>query len=212
MNGVLIAQNMEHLKVARNIQYLNNMNIPTMIVLHSSDVRKSIQPAQFNSINNYHKEQGFPVSSLGIYVGYHALIEQGKVIECRLPTDEGAHCNQQKNGKSINFQSLGACVSGDYDVEKMSPEDYDALRQQVWAWQAKYNIPNSEVYFHRHFNTLKTCAGLLLTDEWLKGLLKQPNAVPSATCVAEKAELEVELSTWKRAYQWIDDILKSKFK
>lgn len=163
-----------------------SQNIPKFIIIHCSDVSYQRQPDQFNAINQYHRdERRFPISSLGLYVGYHRLIDDGVNIQCRLDTDIGAHCNQQENGLSLNFQSLGICVSGDFDSEVMKRIDYDLLEKQIWAWQDQYKIPNENVRFHRYYAKDKTCPGLLLNAKWLSDLLKRPQTVPTASCTVE---------------------------
>jgi hypothetical protein len=163
------------------------INNPKYIIFHTSDVSYGISNNQYFSINTYHRDvRQFPVSSLGIYVGYHRLITGGKNIQCRLDTDEGAHCNQVKDGVSMNFQSLGVCIGFDGDVEYPTQADAIMLRDQIWAWQEKYNIPIDRVLFHRDFATNKTCPGKLITRDWLYQLLKKVPKVPMSELVIEK--------------------------
>lgn len=163
-----------------------SQNIPRFCIIHCSDVSYKTNPMQYTAINRYHRDvRGFPESSIGSFVGYHRLIDNGINIQCRLDTDVGAHCNQQENGLSLNFQSLGICVSGDFDIEPMKPSDYFLLQEQVWKWQDQYNIPDGNVRFHRYYAKDKTCPGLLLNAEWLAKLLKRSKAVPTASCVSE---------------------------
>jgi len=156
------------------------MNKPTYIIIHHSAVEESKLFNQLNSINNYHRDaRAFPVSSLGLHVGYHSLITGGKNYKCKKDTDDGAHCNQKVGGVSINFQSLGVCVGFNGDVETMSDIHYGLLKKQIWEWQEKYKIPNEKVVFHRHFATYKSCPGSLLDDTWLEKLLTKEPEAPS---------------------------------
>ena len=152
-------------------------NTPKKILIHCSDVSYKTIPDQFKSVNAYHRdERGFPVSSLGIYVGYHRFITGGKNYKCREDSDEGAHCNQLLDGVSLNFQSLGVCIGFDGDVEYPSADEYALLRKQVHDWQDRYNIADSNVEFHRTYTPWKTCPGKLIGNEWLKNLLqREPN-------------------------------------
>lgn len=164
------------------------MNEPKYIIIHCSDVSRLAASDQFKSIDNYHKGQYFPISSLGYYVGYHSLITGGKNYKCRLDSDVGAHCNQQIEGKSLNFQSLGVCIGFDGDVEYPDGTQYKLLQDQVWTWQKQYNIPNDRVKLHREFATSKTCPGSLITKEWLAGLLAYPQPVtkPVEQCIKQE--------------------------
>lgn len=136
-------------------------------------------PDQFVSVNSYHEQEGFTVSTLGIYVGYHRLITGGKNYKCREDLEHGCHTNQVVNGKSMNWQSLGICIGFNGDVEMPTLEDLNLFVNQVHQWQQKYNIPNANVLFHRQFNTQKTCPGALITQAWLVNNLWP--VVPPAT-------------------------------
>lgn len=147
------------------------MNTPKYIVIHSTDVSWTKNRDQFLAVDNYHKGKDYPKSSLGYYVGYHRLITGGKNYPAKEDVEVGAHTNQVENGRSINLQSLGICVGFDGDVEYPHPDDYKLLQEQIWSWQEKYNISDEKVVFHRHFNTAKTCPGMLLGPEWKEELL-----------------------------------------
>lgn len=179
------------------------------IVIHCSDVGQNAVYDQFKSINEYHRDaRGFPISSLGIYCGYHALITGGKNYQCRLDSDVGAHCNQGYDGKtvfpagsglalSMNFQSLGVCVGFSGDSETMSNTHYNLLQEQVWKWQDAYGISNDKVFFHRKFNTDKTCPGSLLNQAWLDKLLTRnvisiPAVLPTEPCTEEHDTIEAQ--------------------
>jgi N-acetylmuramoyl-L-alanine amidase len=149
------------------------MNHPEKIIIHCSDVSSRKSSNQLDSINQYHKTRGFPLSRLGYYVGYHVLITGGKLYHTRLETEEGAHTVGE------NLRSLGICVGFDGDVEYPTPEDYILLQRQVWRWQEMYAIPDDKVFYHRAFNTSKSCPGSLLGVEWKANLLRRtPVAKP----------------------------------
>lgn len=154
------------------------INKPLNIIIHCTDYSYRILKDQFIACNQWHKDRYFTLSSLGYYGGYHRIITGGKNYQYRLDTDEGCHCNQQENGVSMNFQSLGICIGFDGDVELPTIEDYKLLQEQVWKWQDIYNIPSTKVYFHRHYSKEKTCPGSLITDQWLKDLLTRPLPLP----------------------------------
>lgn len=156
-------------------------NNPTAIVIHCSDVSYLRVPDQFRSINSYHRdEREFPVSTLGIYVGYQRLITGGKNYKCREDNEEGAHTNQTLDSKSMNVQSLGICVGFDGDVEYPRADDYALLKAQVRIWQDTYGIPDTRVFYHRHFATDKTCPGSLLQADWMAALLDRGAPEPKA--------------------------------
>ena len=205
-----------------------NSNQPKFLVLHCSDVSHNTNPHQLISIDRYHRdERGFPKSSLGFWVGYHYLIDSDKEYQCRADTDEGAHCNQGYDGKTIyqpgaydntkiksmNFQSIGICWSGDGDIEYPTPIQYGLLQKRIWALQDKWKIPNENVKYHRYFSKGKTCAGSLLTDEWLATLLIRPVETPippkpiDRTCLAQEAEIK----QLKERLKWYEIVLNFFF-
>ncbi len=169
---------------------------------------------QFVACNGWHRDRAFPVSSLGLFIGYHRLITGGVNYKCRLETDEGSHCNQKEDGVSMNFQSLGVCVGFDGDVEFPTTADYALLQKQIWEWQDFYKIPNDRVRFHRYYAKDKTCPGSLITDQWLKDLLTRPAPVsttPSSTaCIVQErtiAAQKVEISMYKKLIDSLKKLL-----
>jgi hypothetical protein len=188
------------------------MNTPKYIIVHCSDTSYAISKSQFNQINNYHRdERGFPRSSLGFYVGYHKLITGGKVYQARLDSDEGAHCNQVRNGMSMNFQSLGICIGFDGDIEMPTLADAIMMRDEVWAWQDKYNIPTTNILFHRDFAKDKTCPGSLITREWLENLLRRtkvaiPTPPPAPVIPAPPATFTIDIPMLK----WLITFLRER--
>lgn len=190
-------------------------NYPKYIVIHCSDVSYRKLFDQFDNINNYHRDvKEFPISDLGFYVGYHALItgnaktQKYAIYKCKNDDEVGSHCNQGYDGinayspgsgiaLSMNFQSLGICMGFDGDIEMPPPDMYDLLRKQVWQWQDAYKIPSEKVFFHNFFTgKAKTCPGTLITDQWLKDLLTRPLPISidpkQNQCVDEKVVIDIQ--------------------
>jgi len=186
-------------------------NNPKYILIHCSDIGENVLYDQFNNINTYHRdERSFPRSSLGNYVGYHALITGGRLYTCKTDQDEGAHCNQVVDGLSMNFQSLGVCVGFDGDIEYMSAKHYEILQEVVWRWQDAYNIPNERVQFHRDYASWKTCPGTLITKEWLKMLLTRPPTNPPQKielCLEENAIIKKQTEEIKTLKDLLNSII-----
>lgn len=190
-------------------------NNPKYIICHCTDYPRSKMPDQFLACNNWHKDREFPLSSLGYYIGYHRLITGEKNYQARLDNDEGAHCNQQVNGLSLNFQSLGVCVGFDGDIEPLTSMEYALLQKQVWDWQDLYKIPNENVKFHRFYATEKTCPGSLITDAWLKTLLTRPVVVTNISlkpienmCISQEMEikeLKAKITWFQEIFNWITE-------
>ncbi len=189
-----------------------NKNTPKYILIHCTDHPRSKIFDQFVSCNQWHKDRGFPISSKGLYIGYHRLITGDKNYECRADTDEGAHCNQQVNGVLLNVHSLGVCIGFDGDVEEMTAMEYALLQKQIFEWQDKYKITDDNVRFHRDFAVGKTCPGSIITKAWLKNLLVRPVVFQAPEkpvenmCIAQEkiiAEQKEKLAWYESIFQWI---------
>lgn len=182
-------------------------NTPKYIVIHCSDVSYDLNPNQYFGIDRYHEERGFPLSSLGRHGGYHILIEADTAateLRYREDWEIGAHCNDIVDGKSMNEQSLGICLTMDGDIEFPKPAQTERLRARLKEWQEKYKIPNERIYFqpHRTWKPSKTCYGSLVATDWAFFLLNPPPKEPEQ--VEKKKQIEAQITSLK---QQIMDLL-----
>ena len=68
------------------------MNKPQWIIVHHEAPPVIVSSKRCDVVNQLHKEEDFPISSLGFYCGYHAFIEKsGMLIIARKDYDDGAH-------------------------------------------------------------------------------------------------------------------------
>ena len=194
------------------INTLIMLNKPRFIILHTTDYSYRLLADQFIACNGWHRDRDFPLSSLGLYIGYHSLITGEKNYRCRTDSDEGAHCNQRQDGVSMNFQSLGVCLGFDGDIEMPTAMQYALLQKQVWEWQDMYGIPHENVRFHRYYAKDKTCPGSLITDTWLKTLLTRPTMPvagpkpPETMCIAQEQtikDLKKKLTWFETVFSWL---------
>lgn len=131
---------------------------PKQIVVHHDGVSRT--GPSFDIVNDFHKGQHFPLSSLGFYVGYHFWIERdGTVIQARTETEIGAHTLGQ------NYTSLGIGLAGNFDKEMPSDEQMASLGALLSRLCFAHAIAGNLIFPHRHFNP-KTCYGMLLSDTW----------------------------------------------
>jgi len=124
-------------------------------------------------INNWHRSERYPKSSMGFYAGYHYIIEKtGRIRQARLLTEEGAHC------KGFNNQSVGICMTGNFDRPSSWVNSYPtqaqikSLKTLLDEITDKYNINVNRIVPHRKF-AFKTCYGRNLGDDWGKGLFSE---------------------------------------
>lgn len=133
--------------------------IATRVIWHHS-AYLSNEP-QFGKINEWHKERGFPISSLGYFVGYHYVIEKnGAVLKAREENEIGAH------DQGENVDSIGICLAGDFNTEKPTQAQADAFRILWLQILHRNNIPILAIEPHRRDDTTD-CPGKLLTDDWV---------------------------------------------
>jgi N-acetyl-anhydromuramyl-L-alanine amidase AmpD len=193
------------------------MNTPKYIIVHhtggtDADPAADTSAHTFEIVDAWHRKDPNVwlghYSSMGRAIGYHYFIEKnGRMTQGRADTDEGAHC------KGHNLDSIGVCLAGNFDVTLPTEAQIAALKELLIKKTAQWSIQPSQVVPHRAFAE-KTCYGTNLSYSWAQTLTSSATVPPVTSCQAEKdeiMELKEEVSTWKRAYQWIDDILKSVF-
>ena len=117
--------------------------------------------AQFDKINAYHKSRGFPLSSLGYFVGYHYLIERdGTLRQARSLEEMGAH------DQAENLNSLGIALAGNFDIERPSEAQTIKATKSLGEIMAAKSIPITRIEPHRRDDET-SCPGRLLGDDWL---------------------------------------------
>ena len=127
------------------------LNLPDKIIIHHTADSSNLE--QFDKVNNWHKTQQFPRSSLGYYCGYHAFIERnGKTTFARMYDEIGAHTLGE------NRESVGICLAGNFDVEQPTEAQKNQLTQICMSLMTFYKIPINRIYGHRDFRQT-SCPG-----------------------------------------------------
>lgn len=150
--------------------------MPEHIVVHHSITPRDQDPNRAEQgINNTHKERFNFKSSLGLYVGYQYIIYgNGELRQYRKDTEPGAHTKEQ----SMNFKSIGICLTGDYDTELPSEAQVITLTKFLKDKSKQFNIKS--IRPHRFYAGYKSCYGNRLKDDWASSLTKgsmNPNVV-----------------------------------
>lgn len=140
----------------------------------------------FEMVNADHKAKWDFKSSLGHYIGYHCFIDKdGRVIQGRADTDEGAHTRGQ------NTSSLGIALAGNFDVTKPTLKQERALRDLLVKKLAEYKLTAKDIVPHRTYAN-KSCYGKLLTDTWASELVK--NNVSNVPVILQSSQDSAKVS------------------
>ena len=135
---------------------------PKYIIIHHSAISREQNNAQFDAIVRYHKQLGWG------NVGYHRIIEpSGQIRQGRAFNEIGAHCKEQ----GMNYQSLGICLTGNFDSEKPTNQQIFALRDELKARADQFKIPAKNILFHRDLARYKSCPGKNMSIDFVRSLV-----------------------------------------
>ncbi len=145
------------------------------IFLHHTAVSRDKNSRQLVATNNYHRTKNWGTvaspaycqkSSLGYFVQYHYFIEpSGELTQTALDKELRWHVG------NYNTTSLGCCLTGNFDIERPTPEQAKQLRALLLELRKKY--PEAKIRYHREVAP-KSCPGKLIADDWAVSLLN-PN-------------------------------------
>lgn len=138
-----------------------------IVVHHSITPRDQDQNRAEQGINNTHKERFNFKSSLGWYVGYQYIIYgNGELRQYRKDSEPGTHTKEQ----SMNFKSIGVCLTGNFDSELPSTAQVNTLTKFLKDKSKQYAIKS--IRPHRFYAGYKSCYGNKLKDDWASNLTK----------------------------------------
>ena len=127
--------------------------IPKYIIVHHT--ASSRDNTTVKDVNAWHKVRNFTLSNLGYYVGYHYLIlGNGDIVQTRQDYEVGCHCVAQ----NMNFQSIGICLTGNFNAEEPSKEQLDSLTDLLERKLKDFNISKEKVLGHREVSSTE-CPG-----------------------------------------------------
>lgn len=134
--------------------------IPKYIIIHHT--ASSRDKTTVKDVNAWHKVRNFTLSNLGYYVGYHYLIlGTGEVVQTRQNNEVGCHCVAQ----NMNFQSIGICLTGNFDIDGPSDQQLKSLTDLLEKKLKDFNIPKEKVLGHKEVSSTE-CPGTNLF-KWL---------------------------------------------
>ena len=126
-----------------------------LTVHHSGNRRAAVDPEgavarELDGILNAHMQRSYGD------IGYHFAIDHaGRVWEGRSLTFEGAHVAAE------NGHNVGVVLLGNFQVQKPSDAQVDAMRKLLYFVCREHRIPASRVYGHRDLGA-SVCPGRYL--------------------------------------------------
>ena len=123
------------------------MNVNKIVVHHSASAKSTTK----SDIEKWHKERGFSE------IGYHMVIgANGVKEEGRSTSKAGAHA------KGANADSLGVCVTGDFEKETPDTKQVNALTDILVKWCKEHSLKETAIYGHYNVpggTTATSCPG-----------------------------------------------------
>lgn len=125
--------------IQSNLDFKSNIttgNIVKKLVIHNSgDSNTTVE-----GMHSYHKGLGWAG------IGYHYVVyKDGTVCQCRQDNVQGCHAGD------ANYNSLGICFVGNYNIEDMPIEQIKAGQELIKYLSGKYGLNSSNVYKHKDF-------------------------------------------------------------
>lgn len=132
------------------------LNKPEYIIIHHS----ATQQGDAETFRRAHKAKGWRDIGYHYVIGNGTYSGDGEVETGRPENESGAHCSAD----GMNFKSIGICLVGNFDIDKPTPAQMEALEKLCRDIMAQYKIPVSKVLGHgevkgaatncpgRHFN------------------------------------------------------------
>jgi len=184
--------------------------------IHHTDVYRTSTP-QLWGVNRYHKKKFNMKSKMGWWVGYNGFFDvDGSFTQTRLIGEEtaavkGHNCDIYENCDAISFCFA---MNGFKQVlntkQRQGFRDFESGKIKLKTIDGSYTtIPklNLERKFHRELQANRTCAGTLMTHEYLDSVLL-PHTQKEDIINGEKIkELQSELDKLRKLYKNLLDLL-----
>ncbi len=149
-----------------NLKDKSQDNFPSFLICHHSggvDANPLADTSNHTAkdMETWHLQKGWEG------LGYHYVIQKnGEIWKGRPEHYHGSHC------VGYNTQSIGICMSGNFDLTLPTKEQINSLTNLLKDLQKKYNIPTENIVPHRKFAN-KSCYGKKLSDDFAKNLVKE---------------------------------------
>jgi len=116
------------------------VNNPEYIIIHHSATAQG----DAETFRRAHKAKGWRDIGYHYIIGNGTYSGDGEVETGRTEAEDGAHCNAD----GMNFKSIGICLVGDFDKQKPTPAQMEALGRLCRDIMERHKIPASRVLGH----------------------------------------------------------------
>jgi len=139
--GLFILPNPENINVWKYVgKEEPQVNNPEYIIIHHSATAQG----DAETFRKAHRAKGWRDIGYHYVIGNGTYSGDGEVETGRPENESGAHCSAD----GMNFKSIGICLVGNFDIDKPTPAQMDALEKLCRDIMKRHDIPPSKVLGH----------------------------------------------------------------
>ncbi len=140
--GLFILPNPESIDVWKYIRKEGKpeVNNPEYIIIHHSATAQG----DAETFRRAHMAKGWRDIGYHYIIGNGTYSDDGEVETGRTEAEDGAHCSAD----GMNRKSIGICLVGDFDKQKPTPAQMEALERLCRDVMERHKIPVSKVLGH----------------------------------------------------------------
>jgi N-acetyl-anhydromuramyl-L-alanine amidase AmpD len=116
------------------------VNNPEYIIIHHSATTQG----DAETFRRAHRAKGWRDIGYHYVIGNGTYSGDGEVETGRPENESGAHCSAD----GMNFKSIGICLVGNFDIDKPTPAQMEALEKLCRDIMERHKIPASRVLGH----------------------------------------------------------------
>lgn len=130
--------------------------IKYVVIHHSITPRDLSLQKSVESFNNTHKKIHLEPNSKDLHIAYHWVIAgDGSKMETRGLDEVGYHATNLP----VNKESLGICLTGNFDEEYPSDEQIKTLKKLLLWICNEFNVSPENIIGHKDVYDKKSCPG-----------------------------------------------------
>lgn len=152
---------------------LTALTAPEFLILH----HEAAPSASVEQVHNYHKGKGWGGIAYHLYVRKDGTVYRGRPIDKR-----GAHTS------GYNYKSVGICCEGNFETEKMTARQYEALCEAIAYVQGVY--PGLKIVGHREL-CATACPGKYFPMEEVKRAMARMKTISDVPASLRKETQEL---------------------